>query len=152
MKLFKFCFLFCALALLTSCAIQPLQYKGYEGLKVTKLKLNPELKMDLVFYNPNGAGCIVKDLNLKIAMYTDTMAAVKLGQIVKLKAYDDLKLPVNCAISTGPLLKNSLKGLFTGDDISVTYTGYVTIQKFIFKKTFPINFTEKMNRKQLLPF
>lgn len=148
----KFIFMLVAVSLFTSCAIQPLQYKTYENLKVTKLKVNPELKMDLVFYNPNGAGCLIKDFNLKIVISSDTMAAFNLGQVVKLRAYDNFKLPVNCAISTGPLLKNSLKGIFTGDDITLTYTGNVTIQKFIFKKNFPINFTEKLNRKQLLSF
>ncbi|MBK8847330.1 MAG: hypothetical protein IPO27_12615 [Bacteroidetes bacterium] len=133
--------------------MQPLQYKRYEKLKVAKLKLNPELQMDLVFFNPNGVGCALENIDVKIVSESnDTVAYVILQNEIKLPANTEFKVPIACNISTGRLLKNSLQEMINGEDIQVTYVGNFTVRKFIFKKEYSFVSKEKFNRKMFLGF
>lgn len=153
MRKIYFLIYLCVISLLTSCTLQPLQYKRYEKLKVAKLKLNPELQMDLVFFNPNGVGCSLEQIDVKIVSEgNDTVAYINLQNHIKLPASAEFNIPISCNIATGKLLKNSFKEMITGDDINVTYTGSFAVRKFIFKKEYQFVSKEKFNRKMFLGF
>lgn len=137
------------LLLFSSCKIENVQYRRYENLKADPLSAIPSLNLDVIFYNPNSIGCRVSALQCFVITGQDTFASAYSASTIRLKAFNEFKVPLSSFISQAAILKLAAGSLLSGEDIPLDLSGDLTIQKFIFKKKFHFQVKEKFNRSML---
>ncbi|MEO8151267.1 MAG: hypothetical protein ABI723_26785 [Bacteroidia bacterium] len=134
----------------SSCKIQNIEYRRFEKLSLTGISSAPSINLDLVFYNPNTIGCKIKEMGCFIINGNDTFAIASCSaNSIRLKPLSEFSIPVSSFVSPQSLINLTTKSLFSNADIPFNFSGTITIQKFIFKKKYRFNVTEKFNRKQL---
>lgn len=133
----------------SSCKIQDLEYKRIENLKFSLNNSAPEVKFDIICFNPNTVGCRVKDMSCHVINNNDTIAYAFSNNRLRINPNIEVKIPVTSYVSPTSILKLGSKSLFGGTDIPIQLSGVITIEKFIFKKKYRYNVNEKINSRQL---
>lgn len=134
----------------SSCKIENIEYRRFENLNLAAISSSPSINLDLVYYNPNKIGCRIKQLGCFIINDNDTFATASCSvNSIRIKPHAEFSVPVSSFIAPQSLINLGTKSLFSNADIPFTFSGTVTIQKFIFRKKYRFNVTEKLNRNQL---
>jgi hypothetical protein len=130
---------------LSSCKIENIEYRRFENLSLNVNGSNTVINLNLIFYNPNKVGCRIKEMGCFIINSNDTLAIASCDvNAIKLKPGAEFSIPVSSNISPKSVLKLTSKSLFSKTDIAFNFSGTVTIQKFIFKRKYKFNVTEKL--------
>ena len=100
------------------------------------------------FNNPNDIGVTIKKIELNVAVNGTPVGSIGQQKSTKIKSHSDFAIPIKLQIMQSDLYKalggftGSLSAVF-GKDVEIAYTGKVTICKFFFSYTIPINYTAK---------
>jgi LEA14-like dessication related protein len=136
----------------TACApLKPVEFRSVTNLKVENALLAPHVTADLNFFNPNSVGATIKDFQIDVALSQTPLTTVSF-QKQKLPSNSEFSLPLNTSISYTQLIKFIPLGLSSfqsGKDIPVDLKGNITIKKFLYKKTFPFEYHDKINMKDI---
>jgi hypothetical protein len=134
----------------SSCKIENIQYRRFEKLTLTGISSAPAINLDMVYYNPNSVGCRIKEMGCFIINDNDTFGIASCSvNSIRLKPKSEFSLPVSSFVSPQSIINLTKKSLFSNADIPFNFSGTITIQKFIFKRKYHFNVTEKFNKNQL---
>jgi LEA14-like dessication related protein len=137
---------------LTSCApIRPIEFRSISDFKITNLTSAPEVSVNLNLYNPNSIGGKVKEFDLEFFLSDAQIATIQLKN-VRVGSRREFTLPLSTNASYDQIIKflpSGLSSFLNGKDIPVNLTGKVTMKKFLFKKTFPFQFHDSINTKNI---
>lgn len=130
--------------LLPSCrAPKELEYRDFKNLTVTNVGFSSStLKMDLVYFNPNGFGMQLKTTELDIFIEGNYLGHTvqQTGINIPRKAVFDL--PVTVDVDMKNIFKNVFTGLFK-TEVMVKITGYVKVGKANIYMNVPVNYEGK---------
>lgn len=133
----------------SACKIQDLEYQRIENLQFSLNNSVPEVKFDIICFNPNTVGCRVKDMTCHVINNNDTIAYAFSKDRLRINPNIEVKIPVVSYVSPTSILKLGSKSLFGGTDIPIQLSGVITIEKFIFRRKYRYNVNEKINSRQL---
>lgn len=142
------------LIILNSCApSQPLTYNGIENFKISDIKTDPHLDLDLKLHNPNPIGFKLKKIDLQFTLDNQQIGSLNLNKPVKLRGNQDFTLPLTFGTSITQLAavaKPGIADVFAGKHIPFQFEGDITLQKFIFfRKTFHFNFSDDVSLNKI---
>ena len=149
-----FAFLFACLGL-SSCAFQTVEFKSLNDFSVSKISTHPELKLNIQMYNPNGVGAKLRSMSMEVKVNNNSLGSVQLDSLTKVGAKQNFDLPLTFETSLGALaglIPIGISGLMKGKEIPIEFSGEVTVQKFIFKKTFSFDYKSSYNTKDISLF
>jgi LEA14-like dessication related protein len=139
-------------ALLPACApLKPVEFRSVTELKVKDAFTSPAIAANVNFFNPNAFGCTVKKLEADVSLSNTGLTQISFVK-QRIPSKEEFSLPLNASVSYSQLLKlipAAVAGVQSGKDIPVDLTGSVTVKKFLFSKTFPLQVHEKLNLKDL---
>lgn len=138
--------------LIAACApLKPVEFRSVTDLKVENALVSPKVTANLNFFNPNSLGCTVKDFDIEFSL-SETPLTTLSFQKQKLPSNSDFSLPLNTSIPYTQLVKFiplGLSSIQNGKDIPVDLKGNITLKKFFIKKTFPFEYHDKINTKDI---
>jgi LEA14-like dessication related protein len=137
----------------TSCApIKPIEYKYVDNFSISEMSLNPEVKVDVHLNNPNSVGAKIKEIKIDVYVNNVELSSVCIDGNKCVRAKGDFIIPVAARVSfidIAKLLPNGIGSFFGDKEIPVNIKGSVTIKKFIFSKTFTIDYSEKLTKDKI---
>ena len=135
--------LFLALVIFSmpSClAPKDLIYKDFQNLSVEKLGFgSSQLKLDLIYYNPNNFGLQLKRTDLDIFIDNNLLGHTAQEYQVNIPKRGDFTLPVQVDVDMKNMLKNALSSIFN-KEVMIKVVGTVKLGKANVYKTFPVNY------------
>ena len=128
----------------TSCrAPQDLVYKDFKNFSIEKLGFgSSQLKLDLVYYNPNNFGLQLKRTDLDIFIDNNLLGHTAQEYQVNIPKRGDFTLPVQVDVDMKNILKNALSSIFN-QEVMIKVVGTVKLGKANVYKTFPVNYEGK---------
>ncbi|MBS1778264.1 MAG: LEA type 2 family protein [Bacteroidetes bacterium] len=130
------------IALVASCASpKDLEYQDVKNFSVSKISLNPEIGMDVQFYNPNKYGMTLKDANIDLYINDKLVGHAYTEDKYKVPAADTFLLPVKLAADLSGVLHNALQ-LMSNREVTVKLRGSVKAGKGVLVPI-PINYEGK---------
>jgi LEA14-like dessication related protein len=110
---------------LASCANpKDLIYHDVKNFTVGDISLNPEVGMDVEFYNPNSYGMTLKDANLDLYINDKLVGHATMEEKFKVPAADTFLLPVKLKADLNGVLKNALQ-VMSNKEMNVKLKGTV---------------------------
>ncbi len=100
------------------------------------------------FINPNDLGITIKKVELNVVVNGTPVGSISQQKSTKIKSRSDFSIPIKLQIMQADLYKalggftGSLGAVF-GKEVEIGYKGKVTVCKFFFSYTIPINYTAK---------
>lgn len=151
--LFSILIIFAA-GILSSCApSQPLTYNGVENFKISDIKSEPKINVDLKLHNPNPIGFKLKKINLALTVDNRNIGNLDLDKQIRLRGNQDFTLPLTFTTSVSELsqvIKPGIADVFSGKSIPFDFQGQITVQKFIFfRRTFQFDFNDDVNLNKI---
>lgn len=130
------------IAAITSCANpKELVYQDVQNFRIMTLSLQPEVGMDIQFYNPNSKSVTLKSADIDVFINDKLIGNTKLQSSFNVPAADTFLLPV--------MMKADLRGLFarsysllTNRTVDVRLKGSVKAGKGVYLNI-PINYSGK---------
>jgi len=120
---------------LVSCASQKeisnLEYQSVQNFRLTKLDVQPEVGMDVQFYNPNTFGLTLKDANLELFINNVSIGKAFISNSFNVPGRDTFLLPVTVAPDVKNVFPNALQLLFN-KEVDVQIKGFVKAGRGIF--------------------
>jgi hypothetical protein len=148
----RFCRLLLLLVVLQACApLKPVEFRSVTDLKVKDAFTSPTVTANLNFFNPNSVGCTVKKLEAEVLLSNSELTQLSFAR-QRIPSGKEFILPLSASVSYSQLLKLIPVGVASfrsGRDLPVDITGSVTLKKFVFSKTFPLEVHEKLNLKDI---
>lgn len=146
-KLFSFSLFTVIIISLFSCT-QPKQlvYQDVKNFRVGNLSLSqPEVGMDLQFYNPNSYGLTLKDANIDVYINNQLIGKAALSNTFEVPGLDTFLMPVVLTADLKNIFPNALQIIFN-KEVAVKLQGSVKAGKGLFV-TIPVNYqgTQKLN-------
>ncbi len=143
-----------SLLMLTSCTItKPLEYGGYENLRIANVSTDPTVNVDVKLYNPNPVGVKIKAVSMMLEVDDNNIGNIDLDESVKIKSNQEFTLPFTFSSTLpqlGTLVTPALKNFFTGGEIPLKLSGTFTLQKFfLFKKTYDFEYKDNLRMKEI---
>ena len=135
-----------------SCApLKPIQFLSVTDLEVENVLASPTVKANINLYNPNSVGGTIRDFQLDVSLGGTqlTTLSVQKQRMPSNKTFSvplDVSIPYSQLVKFIPLSLTSIQG---GKDIQVELKGTVTIKKFLLKKTFPLEYQDKISTKDI---
>ncbi len=135
--------------LFVSCAsqreLQNLQYQEAKNFRLTKLDLNPEVGMDLQFYNPNTFGLTLKDANIELFINNAPVGKAFITRSFHVPGRDTFLMPVTLSPDLNSTFPNALQLLFN-KEVDIRLQGNVQAGRGVFL-TIPVNYQgrQKLN-------
>ena len=137
-------FLFVSI-LLTSCKINEVEVKKFEGIKFKNIGENKaNLEIMIPVNNPNKFGFTISDSKLDLALNGKEIGKVKKTTKLRIPPRSNQSYPVGIEIEIDKALGNitSLTAGLLKNKMGVKAKGYVKVRKIIFTKKFPIDQNE----------
>lgn len=139
-------FISALIILFSSCATQreisKLEYQDVKNFRVAKLDLdNPEIGMDVQFYNPNTFGLILKDANIDIFINNAHIGKAFVTNSFNVPGRDTFLMPVTLRPDFKNVFPNALQLVFN-NEVDVRIEGSVKAGRGLFI-TIPINYQGK---------
>lgn len=129
---------------LTSCrAPKDLVYKDFKNLKIDQLGFaSSQVKLDLIYYNPNNFGLQLKRTDLDIYVDDNFLGHTSQDYQVSIPKRGDFTLPVQIDVDMKNVFKNALSS-FLNKEVMIKITGTVKLGKLNVYKSFPVNYEGK---------
>jgi LEA14-like dessication related protein len=132
----------------TSClTTKSIEYKRIEHVEV-KGDLSPVIRFDLVLANPNNWGIRLTELKSDVLLENRTVGQIALPSPIRIKRKSEVSIPIHVELSTMQLFQLLPTGLGLLSDkkpINTGIKGDLTIRKFLFKRTFPFQYSQKVS-------
>ena len=135
------------LLLIQSSCQEPksLEFKEFKNLSVDKLSFaGAELKVDLVYYNPNNFGLQLNRTDLDVYIDSTFLGHSSQDIQVNVPKRDVFTIPLKLDLDVKNLLKNGITSLFN-KNVSVRVLGSVKVGKAGIYKSFPVDYTSIQN-------
>jgi LEA14-like dessication related protein len=130
------------IVILASCASpKDLVYQDVKNFRINSISANPEVGLDVQFFNPNNYGMTLKDANVDFYINNKLVGKATLEKKFTIQGNSTFLLPVNLTADLSSVLPNAL-ALLSNDSVLVTLKGNVKAGKAIFVNI-PINYEEK---------
>lgn len=130
------------IAILASCANpKDLVYQDVKNFRVNSISLNPDIGMDVQFYNPNKFGMTMKDADVNLYINGELVGHATLEDSYKVQGLDTFLLPVNLKANLENILSNSI-ALMANKKVDVELKGSIKAGKGAFINI-PINYKGK---------
>ena len=140
-------------AALSSCApIKPIEFKTIDNFTVSRTGLTPELRADVHLFNPNKTAARIQSMTIDVFVNDTKLTSVCMDSKSCVRAVGDFIVPVLAQPSLVDIIKIIPKGLsFLKDnkEIPVNIKGDVVIKKFLFKKHYTFDYTEKLTKDKI---
>ncbi|MBL0146636.1 MAG: LEA type 2 family protein [Chitinophagaceae bacterium] len=132
--------------LMTGCRTpQELVYKDFKNFSVQRLGFaDSEIKMDLIYYNPNNFGLQLKRTDLDIFIDGTYLGKTSQEFQINIPKRGDFTIPLVVAVDSKNIFKNAVSTLFN-KEVTVKVTGKVKVGKANVFKSFPVNYEGKHN-------
>ncbi len=127
--------------LATSCQpVKELEYRDFKNLSINKMGFAAtNLKVDLIYYNPNRFGLQLKYTDLDIFVNNNYLGHSTQDYQITIAKLSEFTMPLIVDVDMKNLLKNALPSLL-GKEVLVKVTGTVKLGKANVYKTFPVNY------------
>jgi LEA14-like dessication related protein len=125
---------------------QSLVYKDVKNFRIGKLSLaQPEVGMDIQFYNPNAYGLTLKDANIDVYLNNTYIGKAALSNQFSVPGLDTFNMPVALTADLKSIFPNALNIIFN-KEVNVRLQGNVKAGKGVFLNI-PINYEgrQKLN-------
>lgn len=127
---------------LASCASpQDLVYQDVKNFRVGKISLNPEVGMDVQFYNPNKYGMTLKDAAIDLYINDKLVGHAVLDKKFNVPASSTFLLPVTLIADLKSVLPNAVS-LMSNDEVNIRLKGSVKAGRGVLINI-PINYEGK---------
>lgn len=127
---------------LASCASpQDLVYQDVKNFRVSKISLNPEVGMDVQFYNPNKYGMTLKDADVDLYINNKLVGHAMLDKKFNVPASSTFLLPVTLIADLKSVLPNAV-ALMSNDEVNIRLKGNVKAGRGVMINI-PINYEGK---------
>lgn len=137
-----------ALPFLLSClffacrAPQAIQYQQVSSVRIMHVDIGqPELGMDLKFYNPNAFAVDVKDMDIDVFLNDNYLGKARLSKPMLAPAMDTFLLPVALSAQLKQIIPNALQVL-SKQEIDLRLSGFLRVGKGVYMKV-PVNYKGK---------
>ena len=135
-------FVYLGIMILASCASpKDLVYQDVKNFRVNKISANPEVGLDVQFFNPNSYGMTLKDANVDFYINHKMVGKATLEKTFNIQGNSTFLLPVNLTADLSSVMNNAL-ALIANDSVLVTLNGNVKAGKGVFVNV-PINYEGK---------
>lgn len=132
---------------LASCSQpQQLVYQDVKNFRIGKLSLDqPEVGMDIQFYNPNNFGLTLKDATIDVYINNQFIGKAALSNTFEVPATNTFLMPVALTADLKNIFPNALQIIFN-KEVDVRLQGNVRAGKGVFLNI-PINYQgrQKLN-------
>lgn len=134
-------FLLILTILLISCSTpKELEYREFRNFSVQKVGFaTSSIKMDMIYYNPNGFGLQLKRTELDIFVNGVLLGHTSQEYQITIPKKEQFIIPVLMEVDMKNLLKNSLTSLFN-KEVQVKVTGSIKVGKANVFISFPVNY------------
>lgn len=139
-----FLLLLISILIMPSCRVpQELVYKDFKNFSIKKLGFsNSEIKMELIYYNPNNFGLQLKRTDLDIFIDGNYLGQTSQEFQVSIPKRADFAIPLTIKVDMKNVFKNVISSLF-GQEVLVRITGKVKVGKANVYKSFPVIYEGK---------
>lgn len=139
-----------SLLLLAACGNpKELVYQDVKNFKVHQLSLNPEVGMDVQFYNPNTFGMTLKDANIDVFINDQPIGKAVLTSSFKVPGQDTFLMPVKLNANLSNVFANAI-AILANRNVKVRLDGNVMAGRGVFI-TVPIHY-EGIQKLDVLEF
>jgi len=127
--------------LLVSCsAPKELEYRDFRNFSTQNIGFSTtSVKMDMIYYNPNGFGLQLKRTELDIFVNGVLLGHSSQDYQITIPKKEQFIIPITMDIDMKNLIKNSLTTLFN-KEVNVKVTGSIKIGKANVFVSFPVNY------------
>ena len=148
MKLKSFFILLTGCLLLSSCiSLQPLEVRSIENVQMPGISFAPEIRADLVLYNPNSYSACLSKIELQLLGDGTAMGTVGIVENVRLKRKSEVSIPLSFSTTVMELafvLPEKVKMMQSQHGMEMKLLGRLQLRKFLFKKNFDISIIENI--------
>jgi LEA14-like dessication related protein len=127
--------------LLASCTKpQGFDYRDMKNLKIETLGFDQTaLSMELVYYNPNGFGVDLKNVDCDVYVDNSYLGKFQLDTLMHIPRRAEFSLPSRILVDMKTVLKNGLNLLFS-QEVLINVKGTTRVGKAGFFTTVPFNY------------
>ena len=127
--------------LLNSCsAPKELEYREFRNFSVQKIGFaSSSIKMDMIYYNPNGFGLQLKRTELDVFVNAVLLGHTTQEYQITIPKKEQFIIPITMEVDMKNLLKNSLTSVFN-KEVNVKVTGSIKVGKANVFISFPVNY------------
>jgi LEA14-like dessication related protein len=127
--------------LLVSCSTpKELEYREFRNLSVQKVGFSTSsVKMDMIYYNPNGFGLQLKRTELDLFVNGVLLGHSSQEYQITIPKKDQFIIPITMEVDMKNLLRNSLTSLFK-KEVTVKATGSIKVGKANVFMSIPVNY------------
>jgi LEA14-like dessication related protein len=128
--------------LVSSCKRpQGFDYRDVKNISLEKLGFDSTtLKMDLVYFNPNNFGVVLKNVDCEIYVDKKYLGHYSLDTIMKIEKKSEFALPSTIKISMKNVYKNALNLLFN-KEVELNVKGSTKVSKMGITISVPFDYT-----------
>ena len=136
-----FLLLLISILIMPSCRVpQELVYKDFKNFSIKKLGFsNSEIKMELIYYNPNNFGLQLKSTDLEIWINNNYLGHTAQEYQVNIPKRGEFILPLQIEVDMKNMLKNAISSL-ANKEVLIKATGNVKVGKANVFKNFVVNY------------
>jgi len=145
----RYAFIALILLSLFSCAspkeVRNIEYQEVKNFRLLKLDVNPEVGLDVQFYNPNTFGLTLKDANIDLYINNAHIGKAFVNRSFQVPGQDTFLMPVTIVPELKNVFPNALQLLFN-KEVDVRIDGSVKAGRGLFI-TVPIQYQgrQKLN-------
>jgi len=140
--------------LLSSCfSMKPVEFLRTENFSVTSNNNAPILNFAIVFHNPNAFGCTITSIESEGTVSNRLLFNAGIATKVRAKKKSDFSFPVTARLAKmdfNQLLGSGINLLLNNEAIPMQVKGEFRMKKFIFSKTYKFDYTQRIDKAQLM--
>ncbi|MEJ7586464.1 MAG: LEA type 2 family protein [Ferruginibacter sp.] len=104
-------------------------YRDFKNFTIDRMGFSStQVKMDLIYYNPNNFGLQLKSTNLDVFMDNNYLGHTVQEQLVSIPPREEFSVPIKMEVDMKNFMKNSLNS-FLSNEVTIKVTGTVKIGK-----------------------
>lgn len=122
----------------SNTAPKALTYQDVKNFRLFTLSLNPDIGMDIQFYNPNTFNLTLKDANLNVFINEREIGTTTITNSFSVPATDTFLLPVRLKANLGNIFANAYS-ILSNKEVDIRLVGNVKAGRGIYLNI-PINY------------
>ncbi|HRH67229.1 MAG TPA: hypothetical protein PLU53_13080 [Bacteroidia bacterium] len=147
--------IYCILILfLSSCfSTLPVEFKKIDQLSISSGENKAAVNFNLLLKNPNNWGFRIITVETEMLIDRHSLGNVILPKNFRIKGKSEAGIPIQITTTTQDLLAvlpGSLATLFGSQSMDAVVKGNITFGKFIFRKKYPFELKQKVDRKLIM--
>ncbi len=116
------------------------EYRDIKNVKIESFSFgSTTLSMDLVYYNPNGFGVDLRNVDCDVYVDNSYLGKFKLDTLMHIKRRSEFELPSRIMVDMNTIMKNGANLLFS-HEVLVSVKGTTRVGKAGLFRTVPFNY------------